>query len=270
MILFILTVIIVLLIAIRTSPLLYYIFLGKTVTIKGRGYQLKGRIYGNPDRDSPCSAVLFLAGWNPGKLPWSTSDFYAGYFAKKYNTVCLTIAFRGMGSNGDIKTLKRSDFLDDAVAAYDYLSLTNGIDRKKISVAGESFGSYMACLLSSRKSVEKMALRVPMDFPDNGFDSIPQIQPAGNLTKEWESLEHVYSESLALNSVHDYKGKIMLVSSDKDRIVPFRTIENYLTAAADGKKIDYRLMKNTGHGLINPVKMYEYVKLMSEGLADAI
>lgn len=244
----------------------YYAFQGKSVLIQAKGYALKGRLYDKSDKEKAKPAILFLSGWNPGKSVWTTGDFYAGYCTGKMDTVCLTVAFRGMGSDWDINKLSRSDFLDDAVAAYDYLAGLRGVDPARITVVGESFGSYMASVLSSKRPVKNLVLRVPTDFPADGFADVPQIKFAGNLSREWKLREHYFGESVALKAVHDFKGNMIIIASENDEMVPFQTIENYRIAAADFGNANYQLMKGAGHGLFSPAKIREYLKILSEWL----
>ena len=239
---------------------------GKMVAIQGDGYKLKGRIYGKTDHDRLRPAVLFLSGWNPGNQSWTTNDIHAIYCAWKLNIICMTIALRGMGSIGNIKALTRADFLKDVITAYDYLAESEGVDKDRISIAGESFGAYMACILSTKRTVKSIALRVPTDFPDEGFEDIPQEKFAGLLSQEWKMQEHRFTESRALHGLHDFQGKILLVAAELDEFVPYQTTKNYLEAVNESAMVEYNMMMASGHALINPIKLYHFLKFESEWL----
>jgi esterase/lipase len=239
---------------------------GKHVIIKTDSYSLKGRLYGKNDGHNKYPAILFLTGWNPGGLTLTPSDFYAGYLAKKHKMICCTIALRGMGSEGDINKLTRADFLKDVISAYDFLSSRHNVDKESITIAGESFGSYMACLLSSMRKVRYLALRVPTDFPDEGFDEKPQIQLAVNLSRDWKIQEHLYMDSYALTALHNFNGSILIVASEHDEYVPLQTTRNYLSSVADPGKAGYYLMKSASHALINPFRQMEYFKVLTRWL----
>src|SRR5262245_43614034 len=103
--------------------------MGKAVAIPGDGYILKGRVYGKMDAGHPQAAILFLSGWNPGNQSWTTNDIHASYCARKLNSVCMTIALRGMGSAGNIRVLTRADFLKDVIAGYDHFVESEGVDK---------------------------------------------------------------------------------------------------------------------------------------------
>jgi uncharacterized protein len=180
----------------------------------------------------------------------------------------MTVALRGMGSPGDIARLTRADFMEDAAAAYDFLAALDGVDRERVSVVGESFGSYLACVLSAQRPVRALALRVPTDFPDAGFADVPQERFAGVLSLGWKRQEHSSSESRALDAVHHFFGDILVVASELDTIVPLQTTQNYLSSAPDPERLTYRLMRGAGHGLANPLRQIAFVRLLLEWLGE--
>jgi dienelactone hydrolase len=243
--------------------LAYWFSRGQTVTIQGEGYQLRGRLYGTVEAGKTKAAAILFTGWSPGGVPWTPSQYVAGRLARDKDMLCLTVALRGMGSPGDINALTRRDFLNDAMASYDFLAGMAGVDVTRIYLVGESFGSYLACLLTARRAVRALSLRVPTDFPAKGFDDVPQIRLAGNLTRDWKSASHEPSESPALQAIHDFAGRVQVVASEKDEMVPPQTIQNYRTAVRDTGRLAFFEMKKTGHALMNPFRMMEYYHALS-------
>jgi uncharacterized protein len=248
------------------SYIIYYASQGTRILIQNMDYKLKARMYGESDRQKPKPAILFLSGWNPGKMPWTTSDFYAGFLSKRMNLICFTVALRGMGSEGNINILNRSDFLDDVIAAYDFLSNLEGVNKDQINIVGESFGAYMACVLSSKRSVFSLVLRVPTDFPDKGFNDTSQIKFVGVLSKEWKMVEHHFTESYPLNAIHEFNGNILIVASEFDKFIPLQTIKNYLSAIPDKSKVEFHLFKSTSHAMLNPWKQWTYIQILYKWL----
>jgi len=244
---------------------LYYAFQGRRVVIEGKDYTLKGRLYGKIGEHKHGSAILFLSGWKPTRNSMNTSSFYAGFSARKRNNICLTVALRGMGSDGDMSVLSRADYMEDVLVAYDYLANTEGVDRNNIRVVGESFGGYLACILSTKRPIKKMALRVPTDFSNEGFADMP-IRIAGKLSKEWKSQKHGYTESYALKAINEFRGSLMIVASEKDKFVPYQTTENYLAAVNDSSILEYRFIKKASHGMLHPKLQWDYVRALLKWL----
>jgi len=148
----------------------------RITNIVTNNYSLKVRIYGKGNRDTMNPAILFLSGWNPSSIGITSSDILAPLCAKKLNCICIVANLRGMGSKGDINSLTRADFLSDVIAIYDFIADYDGIDKTQISVAGESFGGYMACLLSSKRLIENLLLRVPTDFSNEVFQIFHRLK----------------------------------------------------------------------------------------------
>ena len=238
---------------------------GRRTVIEADGYSLNTRVYGEAPAGGLAPGLLFVSGWNPGGSGWTPSDICAGLAAKRLDALCMTLALRGMGSPGEIAALTRADFLADVTAAYDHLAGLEGVDPDRISVAGESLGSYLACVLSARRPVRALALRVPTDFPDAGFRDVPQERIAGLKSLEWKRQEHSHVESRALDALHAFAGDILIVASERDSLVPMQTTQNYLSSVPDPNKVDYRLMRRAGHGL-GPARQIEFIRVLLEWL----
>jgi uncharacterized protein len=232
--------------------------------IENNSSYLTIRIYGTIEKEKGKSVFLFLNGWNPGSVSWTFSDVLAWLCATKKDALFITMSFRGMGSEGDINKLTRADFLNDATTVYDYISAQKFTDPNNISLIGESFGGYIASVLSSKRTIKNLILRVPTDFPNEGFFDIPHITFAGSKSIEWKQEAHPFRDSYALEAVHNYKKRIFLIASEKDLILPFQTIKNYLSAGSDKKMLEFQLMKNTGHSLVNPMKLYKFSRILIE------
>src|SRR5690349_4858240 len=83
------------------------------------GQKLHGTLFYPEKPKSQNPAVLFLHGWRSSeKNILGRAEALA-----KLGFVCMTFNLRGNGtSEGDIALLTRQDFLNDALAAYDFLS----------------------------------------------------------------------------------------------------------------------------------------------------
>ena len=249
--------------------LLYWFRQGEAVIVQGNSYQLRARLYGkNKPKNVP--AAIFFNGWSPGRTPWTPLHHIASNLARYSHMQCLVVALRGMGSQGDINALTRQDFLDDAIAAFDFLKGLGAGSSGGIYAFGESFGSYLACLLAARRPVAGLSLRVPSDFPGQGFADVPQVRLVGSLTHDWKSTAHLPADSPALQAVHEFRGPIQIISSERDQVVPPRTIQNYMEAVSDAKQLNSYEMKNLGHALMNPFKIREYYLLLSTWIDSAM
>jgi esterase/lipase len=158
---------------------------------------------------------------------------------------------RGHGeSEGDIKTFTVRDFLKDVIAAYDYLLTLDGVDKENISAIGSSFGGYLLLLLSEKKKIINLSLRVPADYPNEHFDQ-SKYEASGDNPEimNWRKTPKSVNASYALQALHTFSGNVQIIESENDTVVPHQTIENYLNALSDKNKLTYVVLKNAPHSL---------------------
>lgn len=201
--------------------------------------------------------ILFIHGWTSQQ----NRHFYYMEELSKLEFICMSFDMRGHGvSEGELKYLSRADFLNDVIAACDYLLRVKNVDRSKINVVGSSFGSYLGSVLTSKRKVKSLVLRVPADYTNTGFDK-PQLKQARDEdTFSWRSTSHKPRESLALKSVSEFDGDVLIVESGKDELVDHQTIKNYLDAVKDKNKLTYIVMKDAPHSINHNEKFKEKFK----------
>jgi esterase/lipase len=237
------------------------------VHIDAGGYKLLGRLY-RPNKNSRrLPAALFIRGWTPG-LPRTFMELHARICARKLGMVCLAAEFRGMGSPGDANALTRSDFFQDALAAYDALYKTEGVDTNNIYVVGESLGAYLACLLTAERAVKGLVLRVPADFPDEGFADEADLSRVIERTYGWRAQAHAPGESMALGAINRFPGGVLIVASGRDALIPKQTTDNYLAATEGRAKLI--CMEKAGHSLFSPLKHKRFQRMLVEWLCKRI
>lgn len=219
------------------------------------GKKLSGKFF-KPAIDGPFPAILFLHGWT------SKQDRYfeLAEALTERGYASLTFDMRGHGaSEGDLPTLTRVDFLEDTVAAYDVLANSESVDASRIITVGSSFGGYMAALLSSERACQAICLRAPANYPDSGFDE-PHVgrtdayfEGLFDADKEkWKKTVHPFSETKALDAVHNFRGPVLIIESEKDDVVPREVLQSYADAMKARENLTYVLMKGAPHGLNVP------------------
>lgn len=229
--------------------------------------KIRGTLFYPKEAIDKYPAVLFIHGWT------STEKGYVEYSEalNKIGVACLTFDLRGHGnSDGNIKTQSRQDFLNDAVAAYDYLARSDHINRDDITVVGSSFGSYLATLLTPHRSIKRLILRVPANYPDSDLN-----EPQSKHSDQVELLKWRYEikspqDTSSLKALHNFGGDVLVVESQKDKIIPHQTIANYLQAVRDKDKLDYIIMKGAPHGLSTPSFRKEYLDIITSWISSKL
>ena len=214
------------------------------------GRTLEGNLFPAPNNaQSKKPAALLIHGWTSAQdRMFGTAEMLSTRSA----ITCLTIDLSGHGkSEGKIGELSRKDFLDDVVSAYDFLATQSGIDTSNIGIIGSSFGGYLAALLTAQRNLAWVVMRVPADYPDEGFENpkIPTSEDDQSSIHQWRTTERTWNTTNALRAIHGFQGKLLLVESEKDDIVPHQTIQNYANAMVEKSDLWYEIMQNAPHSL---------------------
>jgi esterase/lipase len=205
--------------------------------------KIRGKLY-TPNLPSHKIAVLFLHGLT-GK-----PNYLAAVLLAEAGYHVLAISMRGHGdSDGDIETITANQSLADAKVAYDFLQDQVG-PSTQIVVVGNSYGSYIAALLSVEKTVVALSLRVPANYQDSEID-LPKWgrgHEDPNIMV-WRNQSIPYDQNRALTAIHDFTGPVQVIEAENDAFVPHQTVQNYVDAIIDQTHLSYTLMAGWPHSL---------------------
>jgi len=202
-------------------------------------------------------AFLLIQGWT-GHQNTAAAAALAGL-----GFTSMTYDMRGNGdSEGRLEDLSRADFLADAAIACDFLK-AHVAEGTQIGVIGSSFGSYTAALLSARRPVVCLSLRVPANYPDEGFND-PQLAQKGVTCDftAWRQQKIGPAENQALLALHNFKGPVQIIEAGADEQVAHQVIQNYVDAVGDKQRLSYSVMKDAPHSLVNGKLTEEYLSLL--------
>jgi pimeloyl-ACP methyl ester carboxylesterase len=167
--------------------------------------------------------------------------------AAELGAVSLTFDLSGHGkSSGDFDSLSIADHLDDALAAYDRLLEECEVDPGRVGVAGASYGAYLAALLTTRRPVARLALRVPALYADADM-SVPARARSG-----------AGPADAGRDALRRFAGPVLLVESGKDPLSA-RTVPIYRAASPQARHV---LMKDATHELSKPEWRTEFLTIL--------
>ncbi len=220
----------------------------KEAEFSADGKKLKGSLFFPKNLKATNPAILFIHGWTSER---KRSYQYANGLAK-IGYVSFLFDMRGHGeSEGDINTATTKEFFDDVLAAYDYLLGVKEVDKENISAVGSSFGGYFAALLTGKRSIRRVVLRAPADYPNEDFNK-SKMQSSGDedpVVYEWRTQPREPGETLALSAIANFTGEVFIIESEKDDIVPHQTIQNYANAVKDKSKLTHKVIKAAPHSI---------------------
>jgi esterase/lipase len=220
------------------------------ISITGSGRRLQANLFSastNGHEERP--AALLIHGWTSGQ---NRMFDLAEMLSTRSGITSLTFDLSGHGkSEGGIGMLSRKEFLDDVIAAYDVLASQSDVNTSKIGVVGSSFGGYLAALLTEQRNVSWVVMRVPADYPNEGFEEakIPTAEDERSATYQWRSAQRDWNTTSALRAIHNFRGKVLLVESGNDDIVPHQTVQNYADAVVEKRDLRYEVMQDAPHSL---------------------
>lgn len=204
---------------------------------------LRGKLC-KPD-DDYAQAVLFLHGWT-GK-----ENILCAQYLAENGYVAMTFGFEGHNeSEGSIETISRADALQNAIDAYRFLS-SNIKENTPIAVVGNSFGGYIAALLTTVVKTNGLSMRVPANYPDESFDEFQKGQGHENPNiTAWRKTLHSADATRSLRGLSVYKGPVQIIEAEQDEIIPHETVQAYVYACRENSiPCDYHLMKGWPHSI---------------------
>lgn len=222
---------------------------GTAVTFTSGDRRLRGELV-LPDR-APEMYLLFVHGLGSsrtGYLPRAQSA------SSHLGAATLVFDLSGHGeSEGVLERLTPADHLSDVVAAYDLLvgsAPSSGPAGPRVGVCGASYGAYLSAILPSLRDVSRLLLRAPALYPDDLVD-VPLSQERHTGV--------VRSPTLVTRSADSLRGRVLVVESQDDSVIPHDVVEQYL-ALFPGS--EHALIRGAGHALLTPEHRAEFLELV--------
>ncbi|BBI62067.1 alpha/beta hydrolase [Vreelandella sulfidaeris] len=227
----------------------------------------KGKVAGtvlSPEARKP--GVLFVHGWGGSQ----ESDLIRAKRIAALGCICLTFDLRGHGDTlAQQQTVSRADNLRDVIAAYDVLANNPDIDRSAIAVMGNSYGAYLASILSTQRPVKWLALSVPALYRDAEWD-VPKRQLDREDLAEYRSMQVISSENRALAACAQFEGDVLLVEAEHDHLVPHETIMNYRRAFEKAHSMTHRIVDGADHAMTSEICQQAYTSVLSAWAIEMI
>ena len=211
--------------------------------------------------------VLFIHGWGGSQQQYIDRAREVAALG----CICLTFDLRGHARTEEQqKTVTREQNLNDVIAAYDALVRQRGVDRSAIAVVGSSYGSYLAAILTELRPVRWLVLRVPALYKDSEWtmpkDQLRKLQQLD----VYRRIPQRPEDSRALRAAAEFKGHVLIVESENDRIIPPEVITSYRQAFTQTASLTHHVLKGADHALSNVQDQVAYTTLLVRWLGGLI
>lgn len=238
----------------------------KDIEFSVDGLKLQGNLFYPEKLKDKNPTILFVHGWTSEKR---RSFSYAEALIK-LGFIVMVFDMRGHGiSEGDINIHSPKEFLKDCVAAYDYCSSIEGVDKENISIVSSSFGGYLSSILTEKRKIKNLILRVPADYANNTFEQSKMGNAGENpAVFKWRMIPKKHDETFALQALHNFNSDVLIIESEKDEIVPHPIIQNYINAVKDKDKLTHIVLKNAPHSIKDGPFKQEVARILVNWLKD--
>ncbi len=217
--------------------------------------------------DTRLPGVLFVHGWGGSQEQYLARAREVAALG----CVCLTFDLRGhAGTLPQQETVTRENNLHDVLAAYDVLASHRAVNPSTIAVVGSSYGGYLGAILTTLRPVKWLALRVPALYMDNGW-GLPKRQ----LHKEQDLATYRRSlvrpeDNRALRACAEFRGDVLLVESECDKVIPHEVICSYRDACVRARSLTYRVIEGADHGLSEARWQRAYTSLLVGWMTEMV
>ena len=211
--------------------------------------------------------VLFVHGWGGSQEQYiaRARDVAA------LGCVCLTFDLRGHAqTRRQFETVSREQNLADVLAAYDTLKQRRHVDPDAIAIVGSSYGGYLAAIVTSMRPVKWLALRAPALYMESGWQ-----RPKLMLHKEQDLNSYrgnlvPHDGNRALKACRDFEGDMLLIESERDKIIPRAVLTSYREAASRTRSLTYRCLDGADHGLTAESDQRAYSTVLVSWLKEMV
>ncbi len=174
--------------------------------------------------------------------------------------VALAINLRGhVKGASENNTLHVRDGFQDGEKAYDFLVQHEFIDRKRIGMCGSSFGGGISAYVSGVRNTHSLVLRAPATYTDY-LMSLTLKDIMAEEGEKFNKMENI-SKTLVIKRLKKFTGSLLVISSEKDFVIPAKMTQAFFDAPIHAKMKDFIEMKDATHALDTDVLREEFRSL---------
>src|SRR5690606_23977814 len=126
-----------------------------------------------------------------------------------------------------------------------------------------------AGVLSALRPVRWLALRVPALYRDEDWDLPKAALKRADLAR-YRGQRVLPSGNRALAAAARFRGDVLLVESEHDRLVPHSTVASWMAAFESARSLTYRRIQGADHGLSEESHRRDYSRLLLRWVTEMV
>jgi len=201
----------------------------KTFEIACTGYSIIADWYEGKSTDH---IILILNGFMSSRSRQAT---FTNFMVNATDASALTIDYTGHGDSPfDLKDIRPAQHALEVVYAFDWIKMK--YPSAKITVIGNSYGSFLAAHLTHYRSFENLVLLAPAIYkPESFYDPwlvrFDDKDRYKRLMKQYRTDQtELRSHPLLVTQDSPFQGRTLVVAHEHDETVPRQTSDAYIEA----------------------------------------
>ncbi len=200
-----------------------------TFEIACAGYSIKADWYEGENHDE---VILVLKGFTSSK---SRQTVFTDYMAGTTGASALVIDYTGHGDSPfDLNDTRPAQHVLEVVYAFDWIRTK--YSNAKISVIGNSYGSFLGAHLTHYRTFKQLVLRAPAIYRPEALYDVWSVR-FDDEHRYRQSIEEYRTDPVALRSSplldtqhSPFQGRVLVVVHENDEIIPRQTSDGFIEA----------------------------------------
>ncbi|MBC7564923.1 alpha/beta fold hydrolase [Candidatus Saccharibacteria bacterium] len=234
----------------------------KTLNISCAGYSIIADWYEGKNTDE---IILILQGFASSRTRQSK---FTDFMVEATGAPALVLDYTGHGDSPfDLKDTRPAQHLLEVINAYDWIK-TN-YPNARISVIGNSYGSFLSAHLSHYRDIEKLVLRAPAIYrPEAFYDLWSQRFADEDAYRKSITHYRTHPDEMKRNPLlqNVRQGPSLVVVHEYDEVVPVETSDVYLEAFGADKFVAQGFNHAVSQSNISEEQLTDYHQKISDWL----
>jgi esterase/lipase len=236
-----------------------------TLQIDCSGYSIVADWYEGKNTDE---IILVLKGFTSSRIKQAK---FTDFMVEATGASALVIDYSGHGDSPfDLSDTRPAQHLLEVINSYDWIK-ANYPDAR-ISVIGNSYGSFLSAHLAHYRAIEKLVLRAPAIYKPEAFYDLwsqrfsDEEAYRAAITHYRNHIDQMRENPLLQNAKATMQGPVLVVVHEHDEVIPAETSDVYVEAFGADKMMAKGFSHAVSQSDITDEQLADYHQQISDWL----